>query len=358
LTAPDVPAPPPITRYRRARGALSLLFGLAVAVVVLWVVGGQRGELQGALSYLENLKWQWVVLAAAMEFFCIVAFGALQRVLLEAGGVRAHMTDMTTIAFAGNAIQNSLPAGPLWSNVFAFRQFKRRGADDVLSVWVLVATSIASAAALALVAVLGLIFARNKDVAADLAAVAGGVVGLLLIVRYLLRRHTWTLTIAAAAIRLSQRVIRRPRGDAKELVDQGWARLTAVAPGRRVWAQAFAFAAANWLWDCMALALRFLAVGSAVPWQGLLLAYGAAQLAINIPITPGGLGVVEGSLTIALVAYGGQKEATVAAVVLYRLISFWGLLVVGWIAWAFLAYQTRRHERAEGPAEQAQEVVA
>src|SRR5438874_2000733 len=189
LTGPAVPAPPPPARHRRLRGALHLVFGLAVAVVVLWAVGGQRGELQGAVSYLENLKWQWVVLAAVMEFLAIVAFGAMQRVLIEAGGVHARLADMTTIAFAGNAIQNSLPAGPLWSNVFAFRQFKRRAADDVLAVWVLVATSIASAASLALVAVLGLIFARNQGVAVDLVAVAGGIVGLLLIVRYLLRRH-------------------------------------------------------------------------------------------------------------------------------------------------------------------------
>lgn len=357
MTDSAIPAPPPPSRHRRLRGALSLLFGLAVAVVVLWAVGGQRGELEGALSYLEDLKWQWVAMAGVTEFLAIVAFGAMQRVLLEAGDVRATLTDMTAIAFAGNAIQNSLPAGPLWSNVFAFRQFKRRGADDILSVWVLVATSIASAASLALVAILGLIFAHNQNVAADLLAVAAGVVGLLVLVRYMLRRHTWTLRVVTAIVRLCQRFIHRPRGDARELVDQGWARLTAVTPGRSVWVLAFAFAAGNWLWDCLALALSFLAVGSGVPWQGLLLAYGAAQLAINIPITPGGLGVVEGSLTIALVAYGGPKEATVAAVVLYRLISFWGLLAVGWLAWAALAYENRRHDRRHAEAEQ-EKVVA
>jgi uncharacterized protein (TIRG00374 family) len=354
LTDSAIPAPPRPVRHRRTRGALHLVFGLAVAGVVLWAVGGQRGELQGALSYLANLKWQWVAVACVTELLALVAFGALQRELIGAGGVRATLTDMTAIAFAGNAIMNSLPAGPLWSNVFAFRQFRRRGADDVLAVWTLVATSIASAASLALVAILGLVFARNQDVAADLAAVAGGVVGLLFLVRYLLRRHRWTLAAAAAMLRLSQRIIRRPRGDARQLVDDGWARLTAIAPGRGVWTLAFGFAAANWLWDCLALALCFVAVGEAVPWQGLLLAYGAAQLAVNIPITPGGLGVVEGSLTIALVAYGGPREATVAAVVLYRLISFWGLLGVGWVAWAVLAYQTRRAERAEAGATPAE----
>ena len=54
--------------------------------------------------------------------------------------------------------------------------------------------------------------------------------------------------------------------------------------------------------------LAFEAVGVDVPWRGVLLAYAAAQLATNLPITPGGLGVVEGSLTVALVAFGGAAR--------------------------------------------------
>ena len=47
------------------------------------------------------------------------------------------------------------------------------------------------------------------------------------------------------------------------------------------------------------------------------------QLAANLPVAPGGLGVVEGSLTIAIVAYGGAAPSTVVAVLLYRVLSFW-----------------------------------
>jgi uncharacterized protein (TIRG00374 family) len=349
VTDITIPAAPERGRAQRLRGAAHLVLGLAFAVVVLWVVSGKRGELEGALSYLSHLKWEMLVGAATAEFLAIVAFGALQRQLLAAGGADMSLPVATTIAFAGNAIQNSLPAGPLFSNVWAFRQFRHHGADDVLAVWTLVATSIVSAASLAFVAVLGLAFARNNDVGLDVALVAAGALLFLLLVRYLLRRHTWTLAVAARIVRLSQRLFRRPRGDGRALVDSGWQRLTSVAPSKRAWALALAFATANWLWDCLALALSFAAVGAGVPWQGLLLAYGAAQLAINLPITPGGLGVVEGSLTIALVAYGGHREATVAAVVLYRLISFWGLLGVGWLAWAGLAWQARRAEREAVP---------
>jgi hypothetical protein len=79
-----------------------------------------------------------------------------------------------------------------------------------------------------------------------------------------------------------------------------------------------------------------------VPWKGLLLAYGAGQLAANLPITPGGLGVVEGSLTIAIVAYGGAAGSTVVAVLLYRFISFWLILPIGWAAWGWLTWIARR----------------
>jgi hypothetical protein len=92
----------------------------------------------------------------------------------------------------------------------------------------------------------------------------------------------------------------------------------------------------------MCFAFMFLAIGAAIPWNGILLAYGAGQLAAALPITPGGLGAVEGSITIALVAFGGAHVATVDAVLLYRLISFWLVLVVGWMLWGVLALQVRR----------------
>jgi hypothetical protein len=104
---------------------------------------------------------------------------------------------------------------------------------------------------------------------------------------------------------------------------------------------------ANWVLDCSCLALSFLAIGAGIPWRGLLLAYGAGQLAANLPITPGGLGVVEGSLTIALVTFGGAETSTVAAVFLYRILSFWAELPVGWVTWGALAWTRRAVPGAE-----------
>src|SRR5207248_5031784 len=127
-------------------------------------------------------------------------------------------------------------------------------------------------------------------------------------------------------------------------IHRAFERLAAISPTRTQWAWSATFAAINWLGDIACLAMAYLAVGVPIPWRGVLLAYGAAQLAANLPITPGGLGVVEGSLTIALVAYGGGHASTVAAVLLYRLVSFWLPLPIGWTAGAALAIHDRRVE--------------
>jgi uncharacterized membrane protein YbhN (UPF0104 family) len=153
------------------------------------------------------------------------------------------------------------------------------------------------------------------------------------------RALIWTVS---ALLRLSRRLTSWPRGELAAYINRIIARLTVVHLSPRQEVRALGWGLANWLSDCGCLALSFLAVGAGVPWKGLLLAYGAGQLAANLPITPGGLGVVEGSLTIAIVAYGGSAPTTVAAVLLYRVLSFWLMLPIGWGAWAWLAWAGRR----------------
>ena len=125
-------------------------------------------------------------------------------------------------------------------------------------------------------------------------------------------------------------------------VDRIMRRVTSVHLAWRQIVTVVVWGTANWLLDCTCFAMMFLAVDSTIPWKGLLLAYGAGQLAAALPITPGGLGAVEGSITIALVAFGGDHVTTVDAVLMYRLISFWLVLVVGWSLWGELAHEVRR----------------
>jgi uncharacterized protein (TIRG00374 family) len=52
----------------------------------------------------------------------------------------------------------------------------------------------------------------------------------------------------------------------------------------------------------------------------------------SLPITPGGLGVVELGLTGALVGFGGPNDAVVAAVLLYRVLTILPTLALGLVA--------------------------
>jgi uncharacterized membrane protein YbhN (UPF0104 family) len=69
----------------------------------------------------------------------------------------------------------------------------------------------------------------------------------------------------------------------------------------------------------------------------------------SLPITPGGLGVVELGLTGALVGFGGPNDAVVAAVLLYRVVTIVPTLVLGLVAGA-LWKRMRPHEQAVAPA--------
>jgi uncharacterized protein (TIRG00374 family) len=158
-------------------------------------------------------------------------------------------------------------------------------------------------------------------------------------------------------LKASRRVTRRELARTEAKVASFLGQLAAFRPTWREIGSALRLGIGNWVCDCACFALCFLAVGAGIPWKGLLLSYGAGQLAANLPITPGGLGVVEGSITIALVAFGGPRVTTVEAVLIYRLMSFWGQLVVGWTSAGWLAWGVRsgrwpRHVRRErAPAE-------
>src|SRR4029077_17068303 len=109
-----------------------------------------------------------------------------------------------------------------------------------------------------------------------------------------------------------------------------------VSLGLRSWSGLFVLAEVNWLADIAALALALAAVGAGVPWGGLVLAYALSQAASSLPLLPGSIGVAGGSLALALVGAGVRPADAIAAVLTYRLITFWVLLPVGWALWARL----------------------
>ena len=77
----------------------------------------------------------------------------------------------------------------------------------------------------------------------------------------------------------------------------------------------------------------FLAVGYQPGFGPLAVAYAAANIASAIPLTPGGLGVIEVTLVAITVGFGAPRATAVLAVLGYRIVNFWLPLIPGAIAY-------------------------
>jgi hypothetical protein len=102
------------------------------------------------------------------------------------------------------------------------------------------------------------------------------------------------------------------------------------------WGKVAGLGLTNWLADAGVLAMSLLAIGIPVPWHSLLLIYGLATAVGSLGITPGGIGLVEGTLCLGLVSTGLPAALVLAAVLLYRLVSFWLVMVAGWLVLLYL----------------------
>ena len=114
----------------------------------------------------------------------------------------------------------------------------------------------------------------------------------------------------------------------------------------RHWPGALAAAEGRWLFDFLTLLAALEAVDARPRLTLALLAYFAAQLLAQVPITPGGLGIVEAGMTGTLALAGVPAGAAAVATLAYRLASYWLPLPAGAVAWVV-------HRRRFGPADGA-----
>ncbi|MEA2590422.1 MAG: putative heme transporter [Actinomycetota bacterium] len=334
----------------RGKAIWLVLAGLVVCFVFLSLV--DRKAFVASVDAARHLRWGWVLIAAAVEVLSLVAAAEGHRRLLKAAGGRIGLHSVVAIGFASTAIAFSVPVAPLpFSASYSLRQYANRGIDVGLAAWALVILWMSATVALSLVLFAG------AAASGSLVAAAGGLVAslvflapplaLLLALRFPAVRRLLT----GRATRLAARVRLRSGGRLQRLFDR-WpdpaaaldtvvARAGSLRVSVKTYAQVFVFSLCNWLLDVACLVLVIRATGSPVPWHGLLLAYGAGIVAGSIWPAPGGLGAVEAAMAAGLVAAGMQAGIALTAVLVYRLLSFWMLLGIGWVVMAVLA---RRRE--------------
>jgi hypothetical protein len=345
----DVPAPRRRGSRRTARAAAT-----AIAAAALSAAGvAEHSAVAASFAVVGHLRWTWILAAVVLESASMAAFAIMLRRLLAAGGATVGVRPMLATAYAANALSVSVPlAGPELATAFTFRRFSKQGADGPLAGWSLLAGGVVSSAAAALVVVGGGLTSGNflvTEVAVPSGALAVAALVLLAVAARQPRLRGALERPAAWLLRYGSRLLRRPARDPRQTV-RAWAeRLGSLRLSPAGWTTVTGLALVNWLADAAVLAVGIRAAGAVVPWHVLLLVYGSGIAAQSLNITPGGLGVTEGTLGVSLVATGIPAGQALAAVLLYRLASFWLVAFAGWL----VLLRLRRHDparREPGPA--------
>ena len=114
------------------------------------------------------------------------------------------------------------------------------------------------------------------------------------------------------------------------------ASLSALGRDRRTLVMSLTWASLNWLLDAASLWCFVAAFGKLLNPVELFAAYGIANVAGALPLTPGGLGVVDSLAPLLLVSFGLTRSVATLGVLGWRLVNFWLPIPLGAAAYVSL----------------------
>ncbi len=100
--------------------------------------------------------------------------------------------------------------------------------------------------------------------------------------------------------------------------------------------ESLTWAALNWLLDAASLWCFVAAFGRIANPVELFAAYGIANVAGALPVTPAGLGVVDSVTPLLLVTFGVTRNVATLGVLGWRLVNFWMPIPAGALAYVSL----------------------
>lgn len=324
-----------------------LVVVLAVEVVLL------APSLRDAWQRLGDVSWWWVAASITAQALSMSAFGRLQRTLLTAAKVPVRQRDSTAVVYAANALSVSLPGGPLFSTTFTYRQTRKWGASPVVASWQLAMSGVLATGTLAMVAVTGGLLAGSSSNFAGLVTAIVLALVLILGVRLLVTRPGLLVTMARPLFHGWNAVRGQPADKGMERIGEILSQLEAVQLRVPDLLRASWWALANWIADVACLWAACLAAGANPSVGGVLIAFTAGKIVSSVPLLPGGLGIVDGTLTATLVAAGLPAVTALPAVVVYRLISFPLVAAAGWLVFAVLFRSTNLDPEHDDPESDA-----
>jgi uncharacterized protein (TIRG00374 family) len=289
---------------------------------------------------LTSLNPIWFAVAVAAEVGQFLCTFALQRLALRT----QDWYPVVTAQLSSNAVSKIIPAGAAAGAAVEFRMLATAGIELDVAVGGLTAFSllnIGGLLALPIFALPAILF--GSPVSNGLAHTAFiGIAGFALFAAFgvvLLTTERPLAVFGRFAQRVRNRILsKRPpiTGLDHRLILQRDAIKKVL--GKR-WPQAVALTSGRLFLDFLCLLCALRATGSHPRPSLVLLAYAVAGIVALIPITPGGLGLVEASLSGLLILAGVKGTDAFLATLAYRLASYWLPLFAG--PFAYFAFWKR-----------------
>jgi putative heme transporter len=291
-----------------------------------------RSVLGKALVSVRHAQPGWIAVAVLAEATAMDLFARMRRRLLATAGLHVTVRETLAAVYVANSLHMTMPGGAAFSTTYVYRWMRDRGAAAAVGAWALVAGGVVSTSALAALAVCGSLFvgATAGLVALFLDVVL--VVGLIAVIRTLRRRPELPLVAGRRLLHRVNTLLRRPPARGIDALERWTEQLATVRPSGRDWLAAAAYGSGNWLFDGACLAAAAAAVGTrGVSVPVLLIAYTAGMAVSGVSLLPGGVGVVDTAMVLAMVAGGVPAAAALPAVLLYRAIGLVAVVAAGWL---------------------------
>ena len=334
----EMPAARPRSQLRRVvQTAVS--FGLVVAIFVF--VLPQIADFGEVWAEIRAMTWQESMGLAVAAAWNLATYWFLWVAVLP--GLTVSQAAVSTEA--STAVANTVPGGSYLAVALNYSMIHSWGfRRSVVTLSLLISGVWNNFAKLALpVLALAALAVQGEASASRLLAAGLGVLALvaaIVVFAAALRTEQAAGRIGRAAQRVAGaplRLFRRPAPIGWDVAVTRFREKTIVLLRARWWSISLATVVGHLsLYLVLLVALRNIGVSqSDVGWAEVLAVFAFTRLVTAIPLTPGGLGVVELALTSGLVAAGGNREEVVAAVLVYRFLTYVLPIPLGVVSYVF-----------------------
>jgi uncharacterized protein (TIRG00374 family) len=315
--------------------------GIVIFALLLIVEYLVVPELVGAskdLYLLGRLNAFWLAAGVILEFGSLFCYGLLTQALLPPGSHNPGLSRLFRIDLAAAAVAHVIPAGTLGSAAIGYNLFTAEGIKGHDAAVMMAAKGLGSTVVLNVLLWLSLVvsipLAGFHPIYVTVAITGAVIMFAVAALAFGFIRG------AGRASRILHFVGDRIPGLSGDRLEQALldaaASLRAIARDRRTLVMSLTWATLNWLLDAASLWCFVAAFGRFVNPVELFAAYGIANVAGALPLTPAGLGVVDSVAPLLLVSFGVTRSVATLGVLAWRLVNFWLPIPVGAIAYVSL----------------------